>query len=57
MLHRAVETVIKMVSSEKLGESKDKITPNSMKNIDKLPQKDRALKNSSFLTETFKRNH
>ena len=47
-----METAIKTVSSEKLGKSKDKITPNGIKNIDKLPQKDIALKNSLCLRKT-----
>lgn len=57
VLDKAVETVIKTVPSEKLGKSKDKKTPNSIKNIDKLPQKNIALKNSSCLRKTFERNH
>lgn len=35
-----------MVSSEKLGKIKDKVTLNSIKNFGKLTEKDRALETS-----------
>lgn len=54
ILHSEVETVIKTVFSEKLGKDKDEITLNNFKAIEKLPQKDIALKNCSCFRKTWR---